>query len=359
MRARVAAATPAPSAATGPAPVPIVSAVRAEPVGSAGRAEPVGSAGRAEPVGSAGRAEASTRTIQTVLFVLGGLLLGTAAIVFTAVAWATFGVRGRALILGSFTALALAAPLFALRRRLVGTAETFAAVGLLLVLLDGYAAWYVNLFGVADGSVPGYAAAVCAVTAAVAAGYASATGLVGPRFAALAVAQPVLPLAGRAGRPGRRGLGVHLQRGGRRGHPGVPPDRRVALARCGSARGRWSGWRCRRPGCACPDGRAGIADTPGAAALAGSAAAGRRARPVGGSVLARRQAFQALAGAVAGRRGRRGGRPVPHHRPGRRTTRCCWPAVVAGLAGAVTLAGRVLPARVRTGPYAAAVALAG
>ena len=38
------------------------------------------------------------------------------------------------------------------RRSLTATAETFAAVGLLLVLLDGYAAWSVNLFGVADAS---------------------------------------------------------------------------------------------------------------------------------------------------------------------------------------------------------------
>ena len=32
------------------------------------------------------------------------------------------------------------------------------------VLLDGYAAWYVNLFGVANYSAFGYAGAVCAVT---------------------------------------------------------------------------------------------------------------------------------------------------------------------------------------------------
>ena len=83
-----------------------------------------------------------------MLFILGGLLLGSAAIVFTAVAWTTFGVAGRAVILAVVTGLALAVPLLALRRRLTATAETFAALGLLLVLLDGYAAWKVNLFGV-------------------------------------------------------------------------------------------------------------------------------------------------------------------------------------------------------------------
>jgi hypothetical protein len=138
--------------------------------------------------------EASTRLVQNALFLLGGLLLAVAAIVFTAVAWSQFGVGGRALLLAGCTVATLAAPLVALRRGLTATAETFAAVGLLLVLLDGYAAWYVNLFGVADYSALGYAGAVCAVTAAVAAGYEQATGLVGPRFGALLVAQPVLPL---------------------------------------------------------------------------------------------------------------------------------------------------------------------
>ena len=138
--------------------------------------------------------ETSTKLVQNVLFLLGGLLLAVAAIVFTAVAWSQFGVVGRAAILAGFTVAALAAPLAALRRGLAATAETFAAVGLLLVLLDGYAAWYVNLFGVADHSAYGFAGAVCAVTAAVAAGYEHVTGLIGPRFVALIVAQPVLPL---------------------------------------------------------------------------------------------------------------------------------------------------------------------
>ncbi len=138
--------------------------------------------------------EASTRLVQNALFLLGGLLLGIAAIVFTAVAWTTFGVGGRAALLAGFTVAALAVPPLVLRRSLTATAETFAAVGLLLVLLDGYAAWSVNLFGLADVSGWGYAGAVCAVTAAVAVGYEHSTGLTGPRFVALLAAQPVLPL---------------------------------------------------------------------------------------------------------------------------------------------------------------------
>ena len=149
--------------------------------------------------------ETSTRAVQNTLFLLGGLLLGAAAIVFTAVAWSQFGIGGRAALLAAFTGAALAVPPLVLRRGLTGTAETFAAVGLLLVLLDGYAAWYVNVFGVADYSAYGYAGAVCAVTAAVAAGYEYLTGLTGPRFAALAVAQPVLPLLAAPLHPGAAG----------------------------------------------------------------------------------------------------------------------------------------------------------
>lgn len=138
--------------------------------------------------------ESSTRTVQNVLFILGGLLLGTAAIVFTAVAWATYGVGGRAVILAAVTALTLATPLVALRRHLTATAETFAAVGLLLVVLDGYAAWYVNLFGVADRPGAQYAGLVALVTAVVAASYGALTGLTGPRFIAVVAMQPVAPL---------------------------------------------------------------------------------------------------------------------------------------------------------------------
>jgi hypothetical protein len=138
--------------------------------------------------------EASSRVVQNVLFLLGGLLLAAAAVVFTAVAWAQFGVGGRALLLASITVAALAVPPVALRRGLTGTAETAAALGVLFTLLDGYAAWHVDLLGVAAGAAPAYAGVVCAVTAALAGGLAVITGLTGPRWAALVVAQPVLPL---------------------------------------------------------------------------------------------------------------------------------------------------------------------
>ncbi|MCX5120657.1 hypothetical protein OG992_26080 [Micromonospora sp. NBC_00362] len=141
-----------------------------------------------------GAAETSTRTVQGLLFVLGGLLLGTAAVVFTAVAWAAVGVAGRALILVAFTALALGVPLLAVRRGLRGTAETFAAVGLLLVVLDGYAAWSVDLAGVTGWPGSRYAALVGGASAAVAVAYGRWSGLTGPWFAALVAVQPALPL---------------------------------------------------------------------------------------------------------------------------------------------------------------------
>ncbi|MDG4833114.1 hypothetical protein O7627_27965 [Solwaraspora sp. WMMD1047] len=140
------------------------------------------------------RPEASTRTVQNVLFILGGLLVGVAAIIFTVVAWSTVGIAGRATILAVLTALALAAPLLARWRGLTATAETFAALGLLLVVLDGYAVWSVDLFGVADWPGTRYAALAGGASAAIAGGYGLATRLATPWFAAFLAAQPVLPL---------------------------------------------------------------------------------------------------------------------------------------------------------------------
>ncbi|MEU5947888.1 hypothetical protein ABZ793_20315 [Micromonospora sp. NPDC047465] len=193
----------------GPAARPVPAAVPASAPARPAPAWPVGGPVAPVPAPAAvGGAETSTRTVQSLLFVLGGLLLGTAAVVFTAVAWAAVGVAGRALILAAFTALALAAPLVAVRRGLRGTAETFAAVGLLLVLLDGYAAWTVDLFGVAGWPGTRYAALVGGAGAAVAAGYARLSGLTVPWFAALVTAHPVLPLLAVGARPDAAGWAV-------------------------------------------------------------------------------------------------------------------------------------------------------
>ena len=146
--------------------------------------------------------------MQNVLFVLGGLLLGTAAIAFTAVAWTTFGVAGRAAILGVVTLIALALPLVALMRKLRATAETFVAIGLLLVILDGYAAWTVNLANVQSIPSSRYTGLVLAVTAAVALTYRAFTRLVGPSFAALLTVQPVIFLVIEPAGPNAAGVSL-------------------------------------------------------------------------------------------------------------------------------------------------------
>ncbi|MER5703858.1 hypothetical protein ABT023_18215 [Micromonospora sp. NPDC002296] len=197
-------ARPVPAPAVGPAgplAVPAVWNAGPVPAGSPGPVPPQ----RSVPAAPVGGAEASTRTVQGLLFVLGGLLLGTAAVVFTAVAWAAVGVVGRALILLAFTVLALAVPPLLARRGLRGTAETFAAVGLLLVVLDGYAAWSVDLFGVTGWSAARYAALVGGAGAALAAGYGRLTRLAVPWFAALLTVQPVLPLLAAPARPSAAG----------------------------------------------------------------------------------------------------------------------------------------------------------
>ncbi|RLP92387.1 hypothetical protein EAD89_08905, partial [Micromonospora sp. BL4] len=104
----------------------------------------------------------------------------------------------------------LAVPLLAVRRGLRGTAETFAAVGLLLVVLDGYAAWSVDLAGVAGWPGSRYAALVGGASAAVAAAYARWSRLTAPWFAALLAAQPVLPLLAVEARPGPAGWALVL-----------------------------------------------------------------------------------------------------------------------------------------------------
>jgi hypothetical protein len=305
------------------------------------------------PVPAAKATEASTKLVQNALFLLGGLLLAVAAIVFTAVAWSQFGVGGRALLLAGFTVAALAAPLAALRRGLTATAETFASVGLLLVLLDGYAAWYVNLFGVADYSAWGYAGAVCAVTAAVAAGYEHVTGLAGPRFAALLVAQPVLPLLVMPLHPGSTGWAYTLVA--------------VAVLNLAVIHLRGSGISALGvvayllgAGAAIMAALTALVDlfglfTPGAVATAAGALVAAALVPVAAAVRARTPLGQSITGGVlvvalgvaAGRfAGVAGGSfaaPV------------LVAAVVAALAVLVTVVQRRLPAPVRRGPWIGAL----
>jgi len=111
------------------------------------------------------------------------------------VAWTSYGIGGRAAILGGATLIAFAIPVVAVRRRLTATAETFTAIALLLLILDGYGLWALDVGGAAD-SLAGttYAGGVAAVVAAVAAGFGRLLRLIGPRFVAIIAAQPALPL---------------------------------------------------------------------------------------------------------------------------------------------------------------------
>ncbi|WP_446216714.1 SCO7613 C-terminal domain-containing membrane protein [Micromonospora sp. IBHARD004] len=311
-----------------------------------------------------GRPETSTRTVQGLLFVLGGLLLGTAAIVFTAVAWAAVGVAGRALILAGVTVLALAVPLVANRRGLRGTAETFAAVGLVLVLLDGYAAWTVDLFGVAGWPGTRYAALVGGIGAAVAAGYARLSRLTVPWFAALLAAQPVLPLAAAAARPSAAGWAL-VCTGVALGdlvvvvalRPRVAPAAGPVAGAPAVVAGRVLGWLGHgvaltvAAGCALvPLARGRAAGTPllaggplllvALALLGGALAAGGRTyRLIAAGLLVPVFATALL-------------RPVAELRPGLLLVAAG--SVVAVLAGAV----RALPARLRTGPRVGALVVA-
>jgi hypothetical protein len=145
---------------------------------------------------------------QNLLFVIGGILLGVGAIVFTIVAWSRYGMTGRTVILGSATAVAFAIPVLAVRRGLRATAETFAAIGLLLVVLDGFGVWRLDALGVRAIAAPTYAGLVLAVVVAVAAGFGALVRLTGPRFVALVAAQPVFSLLIASHRPTSAGVAV-------------------------------------------------------------------------------------------------------------------------------------------------------
>ncbi|MDA1366412.1 SCO7613 C-terminal domain-containing membrane protein [Glycomyces algeriensis] len=88
------------------------------------------------------RGEVGSKTVQTVLLSLGGLLVAAALIIFTAVAWRNMGNSGRAGVLGGVTLLLLAVPFAFKRFRLWATAETFAALAALALWCTTLAGYY-------------------------------------------------------------------------------------------------------------------------------------------------------------------------------------------------------------------------
>ncbi|HLL66228.1 MAG TPA: permease [Micromonosporaceae bacterium] len=144
--------------------------------------------------GRVGGAEATTRSMQTGVLALGGLMLAAAAVTVTVIAFTPGGGPARMVPLTVLTLVLLALPVLLARRGLTATGETVAAVALLLVLLDGYVAWLVGLFGAAMMPRSVYFGLICLITAGIALAYQATSHLIAPRYAALLVVQPVLPL---------------------------------------------------------------------------------------------------------------------------------------------------------------------
>ncbi|SDY72706.1 Predicted membrane protein [Micromonospora pattaloongensis] len=140
------------------------------------------------------RPEASSREIQNVLLGLSALLLAVAAVVFAGLAVSSLEAASRVAILVAATVAMLAAAPVLARRSLISTAETVAAIGLLLVPLIGYAVWSVDALRGAPLSGGVFAGLIFAITAVIAGSYATATRLSVPRYATVVAVQPVLPL---------------------------------------------------------------------------------------------------------------------------------------------------------------------
>ncbi|MEU4064828.1 hypothetical protein AB0F25_20830 [Streptomyces wedmorensis] len=137
-------------------------------------------------------ADSTPRSAQNVLLTLGGTLLTIAAVAFTLVSWGSMGIGARSAVLFVVTSATLAAPVALLRRGLVSTAESVAALGLVLMVLDAYALHRVALPGT-DGL--GYTAVAAGVLAGAWAVYGSALSRLRiPLPVAVVAAQLPLPL---------------------------------------------------------------------------------------------------------------------------------------------------------------------
>ncbi|MEW2418625.1 hypothetical protein AB0953_33775 [Streptomyces sp. NPDC046866] len=170
---------------------------------------PASGPGWVVPAAASARArEASAPSAQNVLLTLGAVLLAVAALAFTLVSWGSLGIAGRSAVLAVVTAAALAAPALLLRRGLRSTAESVAALGLLLTALDAYA---VHAVAAPEAEGLGYAAGAAAVLAAAWAGYGRLLrGLAVAPVAAVAAVQLPLPLAALAAAAEPVGLGWAL-----------------------------------------------------------------------------------------------------------------------------------------------------
>ncbi|GAB2821057.1 hypothetical protein GCM10022221_18760 [Actinocorallia aurea] len=134
--------------------------------------------------------ELGGRSARDLLLVAGAGLTGLAALVFTVVSWGALGPGGRAAVLTALAAVALALPWQLARRGLHATAESAAAIGLLLTLLECHA--LLRAFSGADPE--GFRAAGALVITMLWSSYARWAPVRLPGAAAVVAAQFPLPL---------------------------------------------------------------------------------------------------------------------------------------------------------------------
>ena len=89
-----------------------------------------------------------------MLLLVGVTLVSVAAIFFLTVAWIFDGLAVRSAIIAPFTVAALVTAGILKRRRLVATAEGIGLLAVVLVLLDAWALWENDLFGLAAADGP-------------------------------------------------------------------------------------------------------------------------------------------------------------------------------------------------------------
>ncbi len=140
--------------------------------------------------------ETSSKSTQNYLLVLGALLLAVSSFVLTGYLLPVIGAGGRALIFLLLTVAALAAPRQIAKQGLISTAETVATVGLIFVLVDGYNVWSAGWLRGTGLTAAAYAGLVCLAAAGIAAAYRTIIHLFAPKFAAVLLVQPVMPLLG-------------------------------------------------------------------------------------------------------------------------------------------------------------------
>jgi hypothetical protein len=135
--------------------------------------------------------ETSSQSVQNILLGISALVLGVAAIVFAA---AASNAVGRAFILAIATAIALGVAPGVSRRGLTSTAETLAAVGLVLLPMTLFALHGSPLVGGTAVPAPVFLGVSLLITAVAAFVYAGTTRLAAPRYATVVAMQPVPPL---------------------------------------------------------------------------------------------------------------------------------------------------------------------